>query len=269
MNYPLRLLAIFPHPDDETLGLGGTLARYRAEGIGTYLLCATHGERGWNGPEDENPGFEMMARIREAELGCAAGHLGLTEVWLLDYIDGEVEQANPAEIIGQITSLIRRVRPQVVVTFGPDGSYGHPDHIALAQFSAGALLTAADPAYRDPEERSPHRVSKYYQLVDSKRFVAAVQDAIGTISMEVDGVERRHFGWDEWAITTRLDTAAWFETVWQAVLCHQSQLPGYGPMIDLPQETLRGFWSEATFIRIFSLVNGGRVLEDDLFAGLR
>ena len=76
MNGPLKLLAIFPHPDDETLGLGSTLARYSAEGIETYLVCATRGEMGWYDSEGPNPGFEGVGLVRTEELNRAAQHLG-------------------------------------------------------------------------------------------------------------------------------------------------------------------------------------------------
>jgi LmbE family N-acetylglucosaminyl deacetylase len=253
----LRLLAIFPHPDDESLGLGGTLAKYSAEGINTFLICATRGERGWNGPEDQDPGFEALGRIREAELRCAARHLGSEEVSFLDAIDGEVDQVDPGEIIAKITAHLRRIRPHVVVTFPTDGNYGHPDHIALAQFSAGALLCAADASYRDLEDCAPFRVSKLYHMVDSKNMVQAVREAVGPITMEIDGVERNHFGWEEWSVTTRIDTRPYFDQAWQAILCHQSQLPGYGPILELPRETLLRIWGEGTFVRVFSLVMGG------------
>lgn len=116
MAEALRLLAVFPHPDDESLGLGDTFAKYSAEGIETFLICATRGERGWNGPEDKNPGFEALGRVREAELRCAASLLGLKEVSFPDAIDGEVDQAKPEEIIARITSHLRRIQPQVVIT---------------------------------------------------------------------------------------------------------------------------------------------------------
>src|SRR5512145_1791970 len=102
MTGTLKLLAVFPHPDDETMGLGSTLARYSAEGAETYLVCATHGERGWFDSEGPNPGWEGVARIREAELRCAAESLGLREVSFLDYTDGDVDQAAPVEIIKKI-----------------------------------------------------------------------------------------------------------------------------------------------------------------------
>ena len=269
MANPLKLLAVFPHPDDESLGLGGTLAKYSAEGVETYLVCATRGEGGWNGPEDQNPGMAAMAKIREGELKCAAEHLGLKEVGLLDYIDGEVDKASPAKIIADIVHHIRRIQPQVIVTFSLDGAYGHPDHIALAQFTSAAIVCAASNSYRDPKNQSVHQISKHYYMVDTKSMVAELSQAIGGISMEIDGVERSHIGWDDWAISARLDARDYFDTVWKAILCHQSQLPGYGPLIHLSREALINFIGEGTFLRAFSLVNGGRVVERDLFEGLR
>jgi LmbE family N-acetylglucosaminyl deacetylase len=269
MAEPLKLLAVFPHPDDETLGLGGTLAKYSAEGVETYLVCATRGERGWNGPEAHHPGFSALGQIREAELRCAAKHLGLHEVSFLGYVDGEVDQAKPQEAIAHIAMHIRRIRPQVVVTFSLEGHYGHPDHIALAQFAAGAVLCAADATYRDMDNQPPFRVAKFYYMVDSKNLVDGFREAVGPFTMDIDGVARNHVGWEEWAVTTCIDAREYFDTVWQAILCHQSQLVGYGPILNLPRETLLRFWGEGTFVRAYSLVNAGRTIEHDLFEGLR
>lgn len=269
MADPLKLLAVFPHPDDETLGLGGTLAKYSEEEVETYLVCATRGERGWFGSEEENPGFEALGQLREEELRCAAAQLGLREVSFLDYIDGDVDRADPKEIIAKITTHIRRIQPQVVVTFSLDGNYGHPDHIAMAQFTGAALLCAADANYFDPQDQSPHRVSKFYHMVDTMELVEFANQTFGGLSMDVDGVVRNHIGWEDWAITTKIEASSHFDTVWGAIQCHQSQLPGYGPLLDLPRETLLKIWGTGSFVRIFSLVNGGRDVEDDLFAGLR
>lgn len=269
MADPLKLLAVFPHPDDESLGLGGTFAKYSAEGIETYLVCATRGERGWNGPVDQNPGMAALGKIREGELRCAADHLGLKEITFLGYIDGDVDQAIPGQIIADITAHIRRIQPQVVVTFSLDGAYGHPDHIALAQFTSAALVCAASGSYQDPQNQPAHQVFKFYYMVDSKSMVAELKQAIGGIAMEIDGVERSHVGWDEWAITTHIDVSEYYDILWKAILCHQSQLRGYGPLIDLPREALITFLGNGTFLRAFSMVNGGRAVERDLFEGLR
>jgi LmbE family N-acetylglucosaminyl deacetylase len=267
MNKTLKLLAVFPHPDDETLGLGSTFARYAAEGVETYLVCATRGERGWFDSEGPDPGFEGVARIREAELRCAAEHLGLHEVCFLDYIDGDVDQAEPKEIIGKIASHIRRIRPQVVITFSPDGVYGHPDHIALSQFTNAALLLAADAGFENSE--LPHRVSKLYYMVDSLQNVGDANEAFGGISMDVDGVTRHHVGWADWQITTRLDSTKYMEQVRDAIHCHKSQLPGYGPIREWTVAEIAKFFGTGYFYRAFSLVNGGRTVETDLFEGLR
>lgn len=267
MHENLKLLAIFPHPDDETLGLGSTFARYSAEGVETYLVCATRGERGWFDSEGPDPGFEEVARIREAELRCAAEHLGLYEVCFLDYIDGDVDQAQPQEIIGKIVSQIRRLKPHVVVTFSPDGAYGHPDHIALSQFANAALVCAADGSFTDGQ--LPHRVLKFYYMVDSHDVVNAANEAFGGISMDIDGVTRHHTAWEDWEITTRLDNHKHMAPVQKAVHCHKSQLPGYGPIAEWSLTELDKVFGAGTFYRAFSLVNGGRKVETDLFEGLR
>jgi len=269
MNDSLKLLAIFPHPDDETLGLGSTLARYSSEGVETYLVCATRGERGWFDSEGPNPGLEGVAKIREDELSCAAAILGLTEVSYLDTIDGDVDQSRPDEIIGKLVSHIRRIRPQVVVTFGPDGAYGHPDHIALSQFTNGALVCTADQNFIDSDRQPAHRVMKFYYMVDSVDIVGAANEAFGGISMEIDGVTRHHVGWQDWQITTRLDNKASMEKVQKAIQCHKSQLPGYGPISEWSLDDLERIFGIGYFYRAYSLVNSGRKVETDLFEGLR
>jgi LmbE family N-acetylglucosaminyl deacetylase len=268
MSATLRLLAVFPHPDDETLGLGSTLARYSGEGIETYLVCATRGERGWFDSEGPNPGLEGVARIREAELRCASENLGIHEVSFLDYVDGDVDRATPEEVIGKIVANIRRIKPQVVVTFGPDGAYGHPDHIALSQFTNAALVCAADRNFIDANAQPPHRVLKFYYMVDSLDVVNIANEAFGGISMEIDGVTRSHVGWADWQITTWLDNKKYLDQVRRAMLCHKSQIPGYHPIDQWPVEDLAKIFGTGHFYRAFSLVNAGREVETDLFEGL-
>jgi len=269
MDSPFKLLAIFPHPDDETLGLGPTLARYSAEGVETYLVCATRGERGWFDSEGPNPGLEGVAQIREAELSCAAENLGLREVSYLDIIDGDVDQADPQELTKKLVSHIRRIKPHVVVTFPPDGNYGHPDHIALSQFAMGALICAADQNFKDASGQYSHRVSKFYYMVDSLDVVHIANDAFGGIRMTVDGVTRHHIGWEDWQITTRLDNKKFMGVVQKAMLCYKSQLPGYGPISGWSPDELAKIFGIGNFYRAYSVVNGGRTVETDLFEGLR
>jgi len=267
MNEQLRLMCILAHPDDESLGTGGILARYAAEGVATYLVTATRGQRGWFGAPDEYPGPDALGRIRERELRAAARVLGVREVTLLDYTDGDLDRAGPVEAIEQLAAHIRRVRPQVVVTFDPNGYYGHPDHIAISQFTSAALVLAASAGHNGA--LPPHRISKLYYMAPVSEALAAYEAAFGDLVMTIDGTERRAVAWEDWAVTTRIDTSAYWEQVWEAVACHRSQLPGYQALRDLPAHHHHALWGTQTFYRAFSLVNGGRAVEDDLFAGLR
>src|SRR5512143_348148 len=115
----MKLLCALAHPDDESLGLGGALAKYAAEGVETYLITATRGEHGWWGEAADYPGPIGLGQIREAELRAAAEVLHLHEVHFLNYIDGELDRAEPRAAVAQIVAHLRRIRPDVVVTFGP------------------------------------------------------------------------------------------------------------------------------------------------------
>lgn len=269
MTESLKLMCVLAHPDDESLGFGGMLCRYADEGVGTYLVTATRGEHGWLGPEEEYPGPEALGRIRERELCAAAEVLGLREVNFLDYEDGLLDQADSKEVVARIVSHVRRVRPHVVCTFDPSGAYGHPDHIAICQFATAAVVAAADPTYEVNGDAPPHRVSKLYYMAETGENIAAYQEAFGDLVMEVDGQIRQAVSWQPWAITTRIDTAAYWQQVWEAISCHRSQLPGYEALRQLPEKHQRTLWASQSLYRAFSLVNGGRGVERDLFAGLR
>ena len=256
----LKLMAILAHPDDESLGLGGTLAKYSAEGVETYLVCATRGERGRFGDAQVRPAPEEVGRVREAELRAAARELGVKEVHFLDYQDKDLDQANPEEAIGRIVAHLRRVQPQIVITFAPDGAYGHPDHIAISQFATAATVIAADEEYR---------TSKLYYMTWTPDKWAAYQEAFRDLKTTVDGVDRRATPWPEWSITTKIDTTAYWRPVWRAVSCHKTQLTIFEKLGRLTEEHHRGLWGTQEFYRAFSLVNGGRKREADLFEGLR
>ena len=118
----LRLMCVLAHPDDESLAVGGVLARAAAEGIETTLVVATRGERGWPWDPAAYPGPTALGERREGELRAAAKILGVREVTFLDYLDGELDQADPAEVTARVVTELRRTRPQVVVTFGPEGA---------------------------------------------------------------------------------------------------------------------------------------------------
>jgi LmbE family N-acetylglucosaminyl deacetylase len=115
----LKLACVLAHPDDETLGMGGTLARCASEGIEVHVITATRGQSGRYRDNSAHPGPEALGRIREAELRAAARVLGVHGVHVLDYMDGSLDRVDPAETAGRIAGHLRRIRPQVVATFGP------------------------------------------------------------------------------------------------------------------------------------------------------
>ena len=264
-----KLLALFAHPDDESMGMGGTLAKYAAQGVETYYVCATRGERGWFGPEEQNPGLHALGQLREKELTAAVNELGMKGLSFLDLIDGEVDQADHNEVIRKIVTHIRRIQPQVVVTFPPDGNYGHPDHISIGQFTCAAVVCAADASHQDAENLAPHRVSKLYYMVDSENFINLVAPFIGDMSFRVDDQLRGEVAWKEWMITSRIDMKEYCHAAWRAIRCHQSQLSTLGALAELHEDAATAVLAmQGTFYRAFSLVNGGRNLETDLFEGI-
>ena len=229
----LKLLVVLAHPDDESIGMGGTLAKYAAQDVETYYVCATRGERGWFGPEDENPGLNALGQLRENELSAAVNELGMKGLYFLDYIDGEVDRADHAEAIAKIVTYIRWIKPQVVVTFPPDGNYGHPDHIAIGQYTSAAVVCAADASYQDPQSLSAHRVLKLYYMVDSENFINLVAPFMDDMTFTVGDQLRGEVAWKEWMVTTRIEMAENCQTAWRAIQHHKSQLSTLGALAEM------------------------------------
>jgi len=267
-------MAVLAHPDDESLGVGGTLAKYASEGVDVFLLTATRGDsgrfRGYRLDDHQHPGPLALANIRESELRAAALALGVREVSILNYLDQHLDRANPREAIAAIAGQMRRVQPDVVVTFGPDGAYGHPDHIAISQFTTAAIVAAADPAFscEGIEASQPHAVSKLYYLAWPESTWKAYQSAFRKLVSTVDGSERQAVPWPDWAITTVIDTRSFWSTVWRAICCHESQVTAYERLKDLSPDDHEALWGWQSFYRVFSTVTGGRARETDLLEGI-
>jgi LmbE family N-acetylglucosaminyl deacetylase len=268
----MKLMAVLAHPDDESFGVGGTLAKYAAEGVDVSVVTATRGDRGrFRGHrpgDDGHPGAAALAQIREAELRAAGAVLGLRDVRVLGFHDQELDGAEPREAVGLIVRELRSIRPDVVVTFGPDGAYGHPDHIAISQLATAATVAAANAAFPS-DGGAPHAVSKLYYIAWPQSAWTAYETALTRLSSRVDGIERHPNPWPDWAITTLVDARSVWPMVWKAVSCHESQIAGYGRAKELTPEQHQELWGVQSFYRVFSAVNGGRDRETDLFAGIR
>jgi N-acetyl-1-D-myo-inositol-2-amino-2-deoxy-alpha-D-glucopyranoside deacetylase len=180
----LVLLSVLAHPDDESFGMGGTLALYAARGAAVHLICATRGEVGEVGPEYLQ-GYASIGELREAELRCAAGHLGLAGVYFLDYRDsgmpGSPDNQHPQALTAQpletvaarVAQYIRKLRPQVVLTFDPIGGYNHPDHVAIHKATVRAFDLAGDPSFTGDGSESlpPYKPQKLYFHTIPRRFM--------------------------------------------------------------------------------------------------
>jgi len=180
MTEKRKILSVLAHPDDESFGMGGTLALYAEQGVEVHLVCATRGEAGEVGP-DYLQGFDSIADLREAELRWAAAHLGLAGLHFLGYRDsgmpGSEDNVHPNalvqapvdEVAAKITHHIREIRPQVVLTFDPIGGYRHPDHIAIHKAAVAAFDLAADEGHQNG--LPPFKPQKLYYHTISKRFI--------------------------------------------------------------------------------------------------
>lgn len=136
----LRLAGVFAHPDDESRITGGTLALAAARGVRVALYCATRGEAG-----DAARTPEETAALREGELRAACAALGVGELWLDDFSDGGLTEVDAERLVERIVRFLRALRPQAVITFGPDGRTGHPDHVVIGQRAEEAFVAAGDP----------------------------------------------------------------------------------------------------------------------------
>lgn len=198
-----RLLYVLAHPDDESMGFGGTAVRHTRAGVEVHLLCLTRGGAGWGGrPPGRRP--EELPEIRSQELRAAAD--GLRFGGAVGYPDGGVPACDQAEIMRRIRDHAVAVKPDVVVGWGPDGGYFHPDHIACGACTDEALAGAGIPLYHAAFTR--YAMDGYRQVI-----VLAGQDP-GLI---------KACEWGRTSVTFRLD-AGELSAKKRAIACHVSQL---------------------------------------------
>jgi N-acetyl-1-D-myo-inositol-2-amino-2-deoxy-alpha-D-glucopyranoside deacetylase len=276
------LLAVFAHPDDESFGIGGTLARYAAEGVRVVLASATRGEAG----KIHDPSLgtrEQLAEIRERELRCACDVLGISELHLLDYRDSGMAgspdnddpralvQADPVEVVGKIVRVMRQVCPQVVVTFEEGGGYGHPDHIAIHRYTVAAFQASRDES-QYPEHQAeglePHVPQKLYFTALPRRFFRGLAQRLKEMGLAdyLAGFDWESRGVPDELCTTEIDVSAYVDIKLQAFQCHRSQLSRNGPFGLIPPEVRWDFMSTECFSLAGARLEPGQKPGADLFA---
>lgn len=272
------LLAVFAHPDDESFGPGGTLARYAAEGVDVWLVCATDGDAGTVDAEMLSS-YSNTAQLRAAELCCAAQALGLKGVDWLGYRDSgmadspdnqhpqSLYQAPMEQVVGRIVAAIREHRPQVIICDNKYGGYGHPDHIKLHQATIQAFA-AAGAADRYPEAGSPYQPQRLYFTAFSPGLLKLLVRL-----MPLVGRNPRQFGrnkdidliqivsW-ETPVHTRVDVRPYLEIKQRASACHKSQGGGTQQMRGLPGWITRRYMGYETFTQGFPAPPIGEVQQD-------
>ena len=201
------LTALFAHPDDETFATGATIARYAADGVRCSLYCATDGDAGKSSAIPVSTPAEL-GRIRRDELRAASAILGIETVVYGGHGDGQLSQADPDAVIGQIVHLLRRERPDVVVTFGPEGApTQHRDHRAISRLATAAFLLAGTSAFSEQlrDGVAPFRPARLCVVTWTPPGAGELYQAEG---------QPPH---------VRVDARAWNATKTTAFLAHQTQ----------------------------------------------
>jgi len=282
-NQKRTILAVLAHPDDETFGMGGTLALYARRGVDVHLVCATRGEVGEVSPHFlEN--FQSIGELREHELRCAADNLGLAGVHFLDYRDsgmtGSPDNDHPQalaaapvdEVAARVTGYIRRLKPQVVLTFDPIGGYRHPDHIAIHDATVKAFSAAGDPL-QFPDQGAPFQPDKLYFHTFPRGWLSWMVRL-----MPLFGRDPRRFGQNEdidllelvgesFPVHARINYKQVVKEKEAATACHASQ----GGMASSGSRFVRLAFRVAagqdSYMRAYPEPDGGPK-ERDLFAGV-
>jgi LmbE family N-acetylglucosaminyl deacetylase len=264
------LLAVFAHPDDEAFGTGGTLIKYAAKGCNVHLVTATRGEAG----EISDAGLATAANlpeVREQELRCACEIYGIQPPRFLDYLDGQLPIVHQGQAVGKLVRIIRELQPQVLITFGPDGIYGHYDHIAVHRWANIAVELAADPdCFPDPQGEvcQRHEVSKVYHVAMPEEQVDALARA-GRSAVMMDGVPFPFVGRRPDEITTVIDVSDYAETKLRGIRCHATQVAPDSPLAGEPEAVMAHPWFQREhFILARSSVGWPDGVEGDLMARL-
>jgi LmbE family N-acetylglucosaminyl deacetylase len=261
------LATILAHPDDETFGTGGTLIRYATEGIAVHSLCLTEGEKGWAGGEGAPiVPREHVGTARALELAEAARRMGLASVTCLKYPDGGLAGVNEDYVIRDIVRWLRRVRPDVVITWGPDGGYGHPDHIATGLRALRAVELAGI-ARHEPELGDHVHVKRCYRFVAGAEFVDRLTDLEPGFADYMKTLEVKPQRWTRDRLGAAIDVTPVEKKKREAMEAHRTQTPDL-KMWNRVREKAGELMQEELYIRAFP-EPGGPPLETDLFAALR
>ena len=243
MTDRLTLMAVHAHPDDECMSTGGSLARYREEGVHTILVTATRGEEGEIVDPDMDPDEvrPKLADVRVAELEKACQHLQVAELHLLNYRDSGMagtpannhpdcfHQADLHEATGRLVRLMRQCRPHVMTCYNENGGYGHPDHIQVNRATVAAFHAAGDPAQYPEHGLAPWQPQKLYYTSYPRSYILMRYEVMRSMGLD-SPMDRPDFdpqkvgGTPDDEITTRIEVRDYLDLKMEALRCHRSQI---------------------------------------------
>ena len=256
------LLAIFPHPDDETFSAAGVMAGAVERGVPVTVISATRGEAG----ESSIPGLddpERLGVVRERELRDAMRQLGVTDVRFLAYRDSGMEGSPEAEhpqalvrasvdaVATELVTHIRTVQPHVIITYGQDGLYGHPDHLHLHYAVLRAVESAADPAHthKGRTMSEPWQTGRLYFATAPREDMLAMLERPDSPLQSLSPAARANLGTPRADITHVIDISRWAVKKRVAIAAHRTQTGEGGPLANMPQDVVERRLAREFFVR--------------------
>ena len=281
-----RLLACFAHPDDEAFPVGGALAAHTRRGVDVRLITTTLGEEG-EIRQEGSATRETLGRIREVELSCAVQALRLNSNDVWGYRDSGMQgwesnrhpkafiNADANAVVERLVLEMRRFRPQVVLSFGPDGLYGHPDHIAISNHATTAFHLATDPsAYPEQMDAGlePYRPQRLFYSVRPQGFRRQWAEALRGegIAWPWPSPEQELQGVPENEVHLELDVAGNgdMEAKIACILCHRTQVAPDWPYHRVPRHVTARILGREFYVRAHPPVTEGETVSADFFEGL-
>jgi LmbE family N-acetylglucosaminyl deacetylase len=283
-----RLLISYAHPDDESFGNGGLIAKYVAEGVDVYLICATDGDMG-SIPDEMKGLYATVRELRLAELDCANDVLGFKKIFKLGFKDSGMMgdssindpaclwyqwQNNPDDVTRCVVEAIREVKPHVIVTFNKYGGYGHPDHIAIQGATTKAIDLAADANYLTEGQEAYQAQKLYYSSIPGFFLKLLL------FTMRLQGKDVRKMGTNQdidfikiveniEPIHAEVPIADFLEKWDEASACHKSQGGGTAWFGRFPMWLRRIIQGKQGFTRVYPAPQNNRVDEQDLFQNVK
>lgn len=283
-----RLLSVHPHPDDEAIACGGVISKAVDEGVEVKIVTCTHGEAGEN-LAGIDLGDEDLTSHRRRELADALAALGVTDHTYLGYRDsGMVDtdenvhpdsfhRADLYEAAARLARIVRRFRPDVVISDDASGTYGHPDHVKAHRVVERALTLAADEWWSTPDHGGPWSVPKRYVFTFARSRMLMTHQALRQAGLaspfgeeDVIDAEGLPFGSPDELVTTTVDIRGWLERKRDAMRAHRSQIGEESFFLNVPDDLAPEVFGAEQFVLLSGTpsVPSGAEHEVDLFAGL-